>query len=265
VLLSAIVPSNPNDVLLLLWDLRYSVVLATTTCPVPPSVAMHSSEELDISLSRIGADQVCITLSPRVSGKSRSARCVALVASFSTPPTSTIAVAMRCLEETKSWIGGERDVAVLDTAETTRRTLVADVAKWLLAGDVDSANKKFFDWAESVESKSNTDYQENIQFAPIKHRISGKRPSAQASASKKDPKSAIIPFQTAAALLQTFFSVDTYTPSHNKVVKYLLERRLVSQNMVSGGVTNMLVKLNDWVSCRSSAAILLILTNTRNL
>ncbi len=247
ILLSTITPSNPSDIQLLLWDLRYSVVLASASCPVPPSIAMVPPSKIEIRLSMMPSDQFALTLSPNNAEIHRSTRCVAMVASLSTIPPSTIAVAMRCMDETKKWISRPGDPDITDATEKGRRELMEGIRLNLKDGDTEAANKKFFDWVESKESKTDADYKE-IRFAVIKSRGDGK---SLPSRTRRDARAAILPYSFTAELLHTLFSVEGCTTHHQKILGYLLERRLVSQNMVFGGLTNSLVNLDDWVGVTS--------------
>jgi hypothetical protein len=172
---------------------------------------------------------------------------VVQVVPFSCPLVSTIATAMGRSKATQQWLQPEDPSTskISEPGERRRRELLEKLESELTAKNVKAAEEAFFEWVASEESKLDSQDSASITFAKAPYGR-GKAPAAPKLRPKKESKIAILPYHFMTKLLNILLLPNMLTSP--KILGYLLERQLVSQNMVEGGVTKRLEEIDDWVS-----------------
>lgn len=208
------------EISLLLWDLQYGVLLASQSLPLPSSL----SEEGGISLKLRGATDTQSLLV--LSGEARS---VVLAVPVTVPPTSTIAAAMGRADATKAWLA-----PTISLESGTAGTLSDGEREPLrsLTGAADAGVFKttFFNWVRA--QKEDPSVQGDLRGIPYMSWVF-----------VKTLLDLLLPSQKVGV-----GQVKALRPYSSKVMRYILERRVVSSAMVEGGLLRALKAKNDWAS-----------------
>ncbi|THG96364.1 hypothetical protein EW026_g5455 [Hermanssonia centrifuga] len=248
VLLASSAVGPTHEITLLLWDLQYSVVLASHVITIPSTV--HRSKRHGISLHFGGAEpdlsQALLVLSPgsqpsltngdsgaRSAADSAAQKSSVLVVPFSVPPTSTIANALGRAPASNKWISPSKSRdsqssagGVNDAQDKVLKAMSAAMDSKRIQG----ADEAFFAWVSEAQAKvdsANAAPKKLAAKLPLGHQFV-KRVLEVVLRSPKNPDADIL-----------------YSP---KVVRYLLEKRLVSAGMVPGGLFSALRLRKDWAS-----------------
>lgn len=238
-------PSGNNDLVLLLWDLRYSVVLASQTHPIPGSLGRTKKNPVEVKLVATTSQpsQAILVLSPRpasphlVNGNSEhsttshtdpNARSSVLVVPLTIPSSSKISNAMGRASASAKWIA--QSSAGPDSAsphDGARAKLLRIMKTAMDQKRVDSTDEAFFNWVKQEESRL---------------------PKTPEGAPKNEVQ---LGYQFVQDVLEIVFrqpkSVMEGIPYSPKIVRYVLERRAVSSGMVEGGLLPILRLRKDWV------------------
>ncbi|KAI0268165.1 hypothetical protein BC834DRAFT_933308 [Gloeopeniophorella convolvens] len=223
VLLGGVVAQS-QDLTLLLWDLRYSVVLAYHTFPLPANLA---SPKGSISLELVPAlnTQVLLSVSSDSTAKSPSSRSAVLVAPVTAPTTSTIANAMGRASSSARWLAksitlsnGEALTVGLDKDYRDTLDKLRSAVQQNRPEAVDSA---FFEWAEKPSDPSVRDG--HAVHTKYGHEFVRKILEIVMQPSK--PASTLYPAKT---------------------IRHILEKRVVTAGMLSKGLLGLLMDHKDW-------------------
>lgn len=166
--LLASIPSHSSEICLLLWDLAYSVLLASHTFPIPSSLAFDPDPKaggIAIELVAGTSTQALLALSPKSSssksGASSKAKSTILVVPYGVPPVSTIANAMGRAESGKKWLAKANVKVKAASASAAEESHVGmDVARTSLLKTMRSAVEQnrpeaadavFFEWLEKEQ------------------------------------------------------------------------------------------------------------------
>jgi hypothetical protein len=111
VLLAGITQNPTREITLLLWDLQYSVLLASQTLPIPSALSQSNENTIKFNLVVANASQALLVLTPNVPSSHRKSqastsspsRSSVLVVPFTAPATSTIANAMGRASSGAKW------------------------------------------------------------------------------------------------------------------------------------------------------------------
>ncbi|THH18195.1 hypothetical protein EW146_g2730 [Bondarzewia mesenterica] len=236
--LLASISITSSELVLLLWDLQYSVLIASHTLPIPSTLS-HSKEGVRIELVHASTTQALLALSPKLpKSPSSTSRSSILAVPFVTPAISTIANAIGRADRGKKWLAKSpvQSAADLENAglDANRRNLLKTMRLAIEQKRQEAVDSAFFEWVEREKTalvKAQKRPMENSDAASpengpeLSHEFVRQlldiviQPSKQASAS--------------------------YSP---KVVHYLLRRRVVSAGMVEGGLVPALQSCKDWQS-----------------
>ncbi|KAH8096702.1 hypothetical protein BXZ70DRAFT_331420 [Cristinia sonorae] len=240
VLLCGFESGTNNDITILLWDLRYSVVLASQSYPIPATLGRSKKNPVEVTIvanpSRLS--QALLVLSPRstqphpANGSSESrpdpnARSTILVVPLTVPATSKISNAIGRAAASKRWVSplpSSSDVTP-DAHDGARAKLLRTMKSSIDQKRAELADEAFFNWVKQEEARLPKSAPANeVQFG----------------------------YKFVQDLLEILFkqlkaAADTmvYSP---KVVRYLVERKVVSSGMVEGGLLPALRARNDWES-----------------
>lgn len=155
VLLAAVSKSPTAEIVLLLWDLQYSVLLASNTLPIPSSLAQSKDVTIKLTLIQTSSSQAILLLSPSSSSHSRksqtsASRSSVLVVPFTVPAISTIANAMG-----RGFVGAKWIELVASSSSTSLSPPAHDVARNKVLATMttamqqnlpQAANVAFFEW-----------------------------------------------------------------------------------------------------------------------
>ena len=159
VLLSGVSPTSQSEIILLLWDLQYSILLTSQTLPIPsllasnplhlrlvPASTRSSKEAQNQTLLQ---DHALLLLSPsrKIADKMQSTSSV-IVVPYAIPHTSTIAAAMGKAALSKQWV---RNTPTTQTqpADLARTKLLGTMRAAMEAGRAQAAAVAFFAWEKS--------------------------------------------------------------------------------------------------------------------
>lgn len=155
VLLAGIIKSPTREIVLLLWDLQYSVLLASQTFSLP-SQSSNDKTPIVLELVEGSASQILLLVSP--SRKSleiaNALRSSILVVPVTAPPTSTIANAMGRASAGAQWLASESgtSTSVADAKpdsssfDTAQKKLLVEMQSAVEQNRPQAANATFFEW-----------------------------------------------------------------------------------------------------------------------
>ncbi|KAH9948785.1 hypothetical protein B0H21DRAFT_777679 [Amylocystis lapponica] len=196
-LLVGISASSSPELVLLLWDLQYGVLLASHTCAVPSSLNRTKKDGSTLMLvAREHAAQ-------RAAGDGHVSRSSILVVPVSVPRESTIAHAMGRANAGARWlVSDSTPKAEVEGVDPAQAKLLRVMRKEIDQSRPEGAEKAFFEWAGRDPSLEHIFVKQvlDIVFRNEHTRSGGAIP---------------------------------YSP---KVLRYLLDRRAVSSAMVVGGL-----------------------------
>lgn len=246
VLLAATSKPPTQEIILLLWDLQYSVLLASHTMPTPSSLSDSKEVSIRLTLVPTSTSQAFLLLSPspsptsdRKSQMTSTPRSTVLVLPFAVPQTSSIANAMGKGATGTKWI--ITDVADSPSGSApapydAARTKVLTTMRAAMEKNLpQAANVAFFEWEKRERAAGDTTgtaaaSEENKQLNSDSHPVLG-------YAFVKD---------LLMVVLQP--SKPANVSYSSEVVRHLLSRQVVSANMVEGGLLAVLRSKNDWQS-----------------
>ena len=237
--LLASMPYNQSEIVLLIWDMQYGIVLAEHRFPCPSH--LHHGQQRGVAMELVASgspDQALLVLHPAVSKHDHARAASVLVVPYVVPKTSTIANALGRAAASQQWIRTEGESRKRHAAPTRNFSGVTPLQERALkamlaaqhSGDLAEVQKQWKDYLKAVPNPS---VQPALGHLFVKHVLdlvflvptSGKDGAAQANAS---------------------------TPYARDTVKYLLERRAVSAAMVGGGLIPALMARKDWVGPMTS-------------
>ncbi|KAF8076806.1 hypothetical protein FPV67DRAFT_1472732 [Lyophyllum atratum] len=245
VLLSALTASPNPEIVLLLWDLQYSVLLARQALPVPSTLVQAKDVTIKMTLVPASGSQTLLLLSPQTSNAGRKTQATAsrssvLVVPLACPSVSTIASAMGKASSGARWIEQVASSSSGTPRHDPARTKALATMKAAMEKNLpQAANVAFFEW-EKRESKAAAQSEETLEADK------NKAPASQANLSYDFVKDLLV------TVLQQ--SKPANTPYSSEVVRYLLKRQLVSGNMVDGGLLAALRFKSDWQSIEMALA-----------
>ncbi|OSD04539.1 hypothetical protein PYCCODRAFT_1443810 [Trametes coccinea BRFM310] len=246
VLLAAISAGSPTEIALLLWDLRYGVLLAQQMIPVPSTLPRPKKTGAILRLSatpapspssRAGKAAVAqlnglLVLAPApdrdAQADSAPARSTLLVVPLTVPANSTIAAAVGRATAGARWLStkqapgapqGPRGAGEMSAAARKALKEMKASVSGSAGGNVAGAESAFFEY---VKTESGADGEgAPLDYAFVQSVLEVVLPAAGAQSSGPVAYSA-------------------------KIVRCLLERRAVSSSMVEGGLLPALAAQNDW-------------------
>lgn len=239
VLLATMTGAPSSEISILLWDMRYGVVLASHSIPISSALAPSIKLGINMDLLLADAGQVLLTLCP--ANVSRTApstsespyRSTVYIIPLDPGLKSTIAGAIGKTSATSEWLAPNSKAETL-VDNDSRSKLLADMANHLRHNEPHKADEAFFRWV-----KENTS-------------ASGPSSSNVLSISKPDGTSeALYGHGFVKELLGLFFAKEyagnpQYSP---RVTRHLVENRVVSAGMVEEGrLLTALKQHGDWES-----------------
>ncbi|KAJ8482300.1 hypothetical protein ONZ45_g15004 [Pleurotus djamor] len=236
VLLAGITSSSPREIALLIWDLQYSILLASNSLAIPSTLIQSKDVVIRLALS-LAENHALLTLSPFVRSSSRKSsssisglRSSVFAIPFSTPLVSTIASAIGHNLSGARWL--KPTVSSDDTSDTAE--LLTSMQAAMDQGKPQAASDAFFAW----KGKQPVAADATLASEVLSH------------AFVKDILSLILP------------STSPNSPYPSGVVKYLLGQGSISASMVEGGFMTRLRPKGDWDSIMSAFKTVVDLTES---
>lgn len=162
VLFAGISGSDPPDIVLLLWDIQYAVVIASQRFALPSTIVYSPKSPPMLELVPASSSLALLVLSTAVTSTSKRTasavpgRSTVLVVPFTAPTTSTIALAIGKARDTQKWLRKtQSDNASRAIIGEDKRHLqvVQSVRKAVEQGRPQAAETAFFAWVEKETSR----------------------------------------------------------------------------------------------------------------
>lgn len=244
VLLAGVTLPPAPELVLLLWDLQYSVLLASRVIPIPATVYRSKKQGIRLQLSGSSSQQAILILSPTptsatVRGGSSShataddfsQRSNIFVVPLVVPSSSTVLNALGRASAGEKWL--------LSAATLASQTNASDYG-------LDAVQTKLIRQMRAGMEQKRVEATDDAFFAWVSQQESGRQGANNRSNSKLQ-----FGYQLVKQILELVFrtpkNATANIPYSPKVVRYLLQQRCVSASMVDGGLFAALRLRNDWV------------------
>ncbi|RPD66864.1 hypothetical protein L226DRAFT_549593 [Lentinus tigrinus ALCF2SS1-7] len=263
VLLSAVTTGSVPEIVLLLWDLRYGVLLAQQTISVPSTlprpkkqgamlrlVASSTTRSTSSAFSKASAVNLNIILvllpSPdrdhQQAETGNAARSTVLVVPLTVPVIATIAAAMGKANAGARWVSMKSGRGQAQPARCAPEMSTA-------------ARKALAEMKTAVDGSANgsTIRAETVFFEYVQQQGKGK------GAAQGEEQSTPLEYPFVQGVLELVLHAPANTQGSSahgktqsagaysaKILRHLLESRTVSSSMVEGGVLPALAARNDW-------------------
>ncbi|KAF5365125.1 hypothetical protein D9757_012609 [Collybiopsis confluens] len=255
---------SSREIVLLLWDLSFSVLLYSRTLPLPSNL----SESKDISIALVDAlssSNAILLLSPSTSttsdrrkSQNQSGGSSSIwVVPMSVPPTSSIANAFGRASAAIPWLaaspngdGALSGSSVATLYDAGRTKVLKDMRTAMDRNQPQNAKSVYFEW-EKGELEKQKEYEKAKEGESKDQSTLDGKPQTMFTYNFVK--------EVLSVLLQTSKPATGNVPYSSDIVKHLLEKKVVSGSMVDGGLLRVLRMRNDWKS------IFLALTNVEDL
>lgn len=161
VLLAGVSDAPNPDIIILLWDLKYSVVLASQSLPIPSTLTQSKDLSLNLNLAAASASQALLVLSSATPRKAQasSQQSSVLVVPFVAPEISTIANAIGKAADSAKWIKSSPESPAFGrVSHDPGRTQVLETMKAAIEQHKpQAANEAFFEWEKEISVTTNGD------------------------------------------------------------------------------------------------------------
>ena len=247
-------PTSGRKIALLLWDLQFSVLLASRTVPIPSNVG---GDKLALSLvDAMPSSNVLLVLTPspshperRKSSGNTSATSIVLVVPIVVPPSSSVANAMGKAFAGVAWLAKEHGSEGPVQHEPGRRKVLSEMRSAMEKNRPQNANDAFFTWEkrELAEAKKleESDATPGKEVARPRSILNGHfKASFQVDERRVVYGYAFVKDVLEIILRPTQPQNVTYS---SQIVKHLLEKKLVSSSMLDSGLLAALRLRSDWV------------------
>ncbi|KAI9467106.1 hypothetical protein BJY52DRAFT_1236476 [Lactarius psammicola] len=211
--------AQSQDIVVLLWDLRYSVVLASHRFPIPSNL---TASKAGFSLKLIPASntQVLLSLSSRPQGKSSKSRSAVFVIPVTVPATSTIATALGRASSSAKWLVATNGGPLSVSFSSDRHDLLNKLRSTIRQNNPEAADSAFFEWLENRSgSVAGVDDEPIFGHEFVREILD-------------------IVLQPSSTPAST-----SYPP---KIMGYLLENRAVSAGILSQSLLELFIESKDW-------------------
>lgn len=230
-----------RDLVLHIWDLAFSVLLATQTITLPSALA--EEKRISIALAPAGAGQCVLVLSPAgVSGSARSnARSTVYVVPYSCPPASTIAHAMGRAEASKTWLAQHGGAAHGQAHEPKRAKLLKTIEGALASNRPQAADEAFAKWFDA----------EGLKGTCVTEKVRDEKSAKNEKIGEEAERNDALGHAFVRDLLDRVLrpAVAGTVPYSPEIVRQLIKAGVVSAGMIDGSaLLTALRRRNDWGS-----------------
>ncbi|KAI0322531.1 hypothetical protein OF83DRAFT_1093764 [Amylostereum chailletii] len=219
------------SIALLLWDLRYSVLLASHILPIPsPLAPAHSKEGISVHLVPATPNQALLVLSPHAPARGSTSRSVVLAVPLAVPPRSTIANAMGKAAAAAKWLAEDHEAKADPTLDPDQRTLVDAMRAAMQQNRTGLADNAFFEFLEKAKGKAASEGKQVKQ------------------------EGVVLGHEFVRAVLDVCLqpSQAPSTVYSFKTTNYLLRHKIVTSAMVDGGLLPVLLVRQDWTLVKAA-------------
>ncbi|KAJ4479070.1 hypothetical protein J3R30DRAFT_3473899 [Lentinula aciculospora] len=221
--------ASSREIVVLFWDLSFSVLLASRTLPLPPN--LHSDKVSITLVSAPSSSNILLLLSPTSSNSDRRqsqshspSSSSVWVVPVTVPPSSSIASAIGRAAAAMPWLAvADRDDDPYDTEKTK---LLRDMRSAMDRNRPENANDVFFEWETQAVSRDSSSKDEVPHATPLYGYNFTKEILDIVLQPSKPPK----------------------TPYSSKIIQHLLGKKVISTGMVEAGLLSALRLRNDWKS-----------------
>jgi hypothetical protein len=154
-MLAATTGSHTPEIAIQLWDLRYSVILASHLAPLPSTFAENKHSTPRLTLEEATSSQAILVLDAiDVKTDQTPSPSSVMIVPFSCPISSTIANALGLAAASAIWIESSANSGTLPKPKygTSETKVVSAMQAAMEKNSPQAANKAFFEW-EKRESK----------------------------------------------------------------------------------------------------------------
>jgi hypothetical protein len=223
--------SQSQELVLLLWDLRYSVVLASHRFSIPAKLPT-SKGNVSLGLIPASSTLALLSVSSGLVNKSSKTSSAVLAVPVTVPATSTIANAMGRASSSAQWLAKSETLsnghAPHAPFDSDRRNLLDKLKAALRQNHPKAVDSAFFEWLEKRSNSSATIDTQYIEQGDI-----------------------LLGHEFVREILDIILqspSKSTATLYPAKTVHHLIENRVVTASMLSQSLLGLLVERKDWVS-----------------
>ncbi|CCM01750.1 uncharacterized protein FIBRA_03816 [Fibroporia radiculosa] len=244
-------PGSSPEITLLIWDMQYGVLLSEQRCGVPSTLGRLKPKCIQMHLAAVppteSQSQALLVLSPstdrpakRVDSKSNILHSSILVVPYTVPLTSTIARALGRASASTKYLKLNSEQKGLSGYHkffnTAQAKLLKSVQHAMNTATNADVERVFEEWVADEEQRASAQFGGNVvrqneeHLLPLGHLF------------VKQLLDIVLPASTSGN------TSSTKLPHAPKVVRYLLERRVVSDCMIEGGLIPALLLRHDWES-----------------
>lgn len=140
------------EVAALLWDVRYSVLLAERRMPLPSTLSSVSSKQLLFRFASCTESQSLLSIQPIISPKRKAEpiglKSITMMLPHVIPAASSLANAIGKARLGEAWLKANELEASqqFEAMDESRREVLQRIVKALRNDSIDEADKLFFDW-----------------------------------------------------------------------------------------------------------------------
>jgi hypothetical protein len=225
-LLAALTPSQNSEIVLLIWDLQYSVLLASHSLPIPSALGHSKNIGLRLALVTANESHALLILSAiphttKSQKQSSSPFSSILVVPFTIPVRSTIGSVMGRGADSLKWLAKESSSFVLPEQDTTHEQLLKDMRHAMKQEQPKICSAAFFKWERQKTKGGQPELETAMNYAFVK--------------------------QILEIVLIPQSKPSTHTPYPSDVLHHLIQQDLISNGMVETGLLEALRLHGDWV------------------
>ncbi|CAK5279326.1 unnamed protein product [Mycena citricolor] len=150
VLLAAITTSPSRNVVLMLWDLQFSVLLSSQVLSIPSALSTLPKLYISLRPTQMSSHAILVVSPPPSAEVSKSARSTIYAIPLVVPKMSTISMAMGRASAGSQWTVQDNE----DEEPTSGKgKILQQVRESLSKNDIKAAEQAFFDW-EAAQTKT---------------------------------------------------------------------------------------------------------------
>ncbi|KAJ3756420.1 hypothetical protein EV360DRAFT_47995 [Lentinula raphanica] len=221
---------SKKEVALLVWDLSFSVLLASRTFPLPPNLP---GDHVSITLvGALSSSNVLLILSPTLPPSERrqsqdhssSASSSIWVVPVTVPPKSSLANALGRAAATSKWLASSD---VPDDMQDVERTKVLTEMRTAIERNLpENADNAFLEWDKRTFSEETSSKDKLPDSVPV-YGYNFTKEVLHIVTQPANPRKIVY---------------------SNKIVQHLLEKKAISTGMIDAGILPVLLRRNDWNS-----------------
>ena len=165
VLLASITSSQPPEIIFLLWDVQYSVLLTERRHPLPPYLSGLSLDNLQLTLSIASKSLALLVVRPYITKAEKEKQLATGVKSlvlsipYSVPESSSLKNALGKAPFTQKWISSSK--GGMPAYHGAAQDILKKLEQTLKDGHIEKAEEAFFEWLETQARHSSSGVQKN--------------------------------------------------------------------------------------------------------